>query len=736
MEQNKYKFQIIMSISHFMNYNRGASSISDTLIHVLYILYGIHKQYEIVEEGDSLYFVAHDDKLLFDMFNYFHNQRKPYQMLNLFREISQVPYDDFESIYVDVIKELIESQASYSERYGEFFTPVELTSLIAYFINQDKCLSVFDPFCGTASIVHYFKEHKVSFFGQELHEFIHLLARVNIEARYGEDSNIICADSILQWNSNTFDAVVSCPPFGVQMSVYQSERVKHENNGLNQNLEELFFSRAFELNCAKLVISLEPLSFCYSQKYKEIRRYLIENNYLDTVITLPEKLLYGTSVPCVMIICKRFRDDNLPVRYINAESFFVGDDIKMRSFYLNGFIKTIESDDKTLYGYASREAIVNFDYNLNASLYNYDMTELKEGQETHLLGDLLLDANFVRKHISPLSSYKLYPSGYLKTDTIDIWLSKGKTLDTNYDGRPIANKLYFGDGTSNYLLYSRGASKPRLGLYSGNDEFVCHSGIRVAKINEELVTPEYLVYLIVNHPALKKGNLPLDEYMMLPIAIDNLDNQEAIVAKIKLQYAQRTRAEQEADEKRLGVKQNISDLEHMLGSTQIKINSIIKWLERYDSESADFTKAIKQLRDNVEYMNRIIHYSNADISQESFNMRDQNIVEFINQYADGWRNYGGNYFELEIKNEIDCNQIVAFDKALCTVMLDSILSNALRHSFHKRKDYTDCNRVEISLSMVEYQEKPFVLLSVSNNGDPVPANFTINDYITNLNISY
>ena len=654
----------------------------------------------------------------------------------MYHELSQVPYNDFEINYVDIIKELIESQALYSGQHGEFFTPVELTSLIAYYINQNECLSVYDPFCGTASIVHYLKNPKVSFFGQDINVFTHLLARVNIDARYGEDKNVLCADSIVQWNPNIFDAVVSCPPFGVQMSIYQSEKVKYENSSLNHNLEELFFSRAFVVNCAKLVILLESLSFCYSQKFRMIRKYLIDNNYLDTIITLPDKLLYGTSVPCVMIICKRFRDNNMPVKYINAESFFVGDDIKMRSFYLNGFVKTIESEDKTLYGFATREKIVNFDYNLNASLYNYDMTELKEGQELHPLGDLLLDADFERKHISPLSSFNLFPLGYLKTDTIDIWLSQGKPLEQNYDGRPIGNKLYHCDGTSRYLLYFRGQSKLHLGIYSGNHDFVCHSGIRVVRINENLVTPEYLVYLIVNHPVLKSGNFPLDDFLMFPVVVDSLDNQKAKVASIKQQYAFRTRAEQEADAIRLGVKQNISDLEHMLGPTEKRLNSIISKLEKLSSNNDNYSELIKMLKDNYEYMVRIIQYSNADFSKQTFNITTHNFVDFINKYADAWKNYGGNYFDLAIKIEITHDLAINIDSALLTVMLDSILSNAVRHSFHKRKNYTDYNQVEISLSMVSYLDKPYVLISVSNNGDAIPSNFTIDDYITKGRYSY
>lgn len=73
---------------------------------------------------------------------------------------------------------------------------------------------------------------------------------------------------------------------------------------------------------------------------------------------------------------------------------------------------------------------------------------------------------------------------------------------------------------------------------------------------------------------------------------------------------------------------------------------------------------------------------------------------------------------------------MSFDKTLLTVMLDSILNNAIRHSFHKRKNYTDHNMVLLRLSVVEYKDAPYIQLSVANNGDPIAEGFTIEDYIS------
>ena len=224
--------------------------------------------------------------------------------------------------------------------------------------------------------------------------------------------------------------------------------------------------------------------------------------------------------------------------------------------------------------------------------------------------------------------------------------------------------------------------------------------------------------------------MPLSGYMMLPIVIDSLEIQKKLVDNEIQLYNQKLDAEREADALRLGVKQNVSDLEHMLGSTQLRITKIITRLERVTPANEHFQHLVKSLKDNVEYMNRIIHYNNARIDSESFNLKRGDIAEFINAYVDAWNNYGGEYFKLLIENRLDADVQLSFDKTLFTVMLDSILNNAIRHGFHKRKNYTDHNTVQISLSAVEYNGQPYLQLSVANNGDSIAEGFSITDYIS------
>ena len=79
-------------------------------------------------------------------------------------------------------------------------------------------------------------------------------------------------------------------------------------------------------------------------------------------------------------------------------------------------------------------------------------------------------------------------------------------------------------------------------------------------------------------------------------------------------------------------------------------------------------------------------------------------------------------------SKLDGTPAIFFDKSMLTVMLDSILNNAVRHGFHKRKK--DGNQVLIRLSEVNYKENPYVLLSIANNGEAISDGFTVEDYVS------
>ena len=717
---------------NFMNHARGQMSTSDMFPLMLAFLYSYHKGYYFHVIDDRRFeFPQNDDNLLRDLVMCIPSNTDMHVRVHEFcQELTFIGRDEFNAVYPDVLKGLYDLMSSNGGRSGgEFYTPSEVTKLMAYFVKKEGCTSVFDPFCGTASIVHELADTSapVHFEGQELMQRTALYARLNIDAVYGNDCNISTCDSFGCWNNKHFDAVVSCPPLALRLSERQMWEAEQMNPEYPcRSVEDIMQIRSFHLNHADLTVTLLAHGFCFrGNRDYELRRYLIDNNLVDTIVALPANILYGTAIPTIVLVCKRNRHFGEPVKFIHAEDYFQGDRRK-RTFDYNRFVEMVEGNACDCVE-VSPDEIVKYDYNLNPSLYYKMDFDLKEGQQVIRISELLEPVEGER--ISARDVAEMVSISNLSKDFIEVLLNNGKQSAPS-EVRRNSNCRVFKASDSKYLFAFSNAGESRYGINTDGKGFNCTADIKVYKVNESLVSPEYIAYTLITNNAISKGRMPLSGYMMHPIVIDSLPVQKVIVNKLVQQYDQKVTAEREADAMRLGVKQNISDLEHMLGSTQLRISKIIARLEGATPASENYPHLVKSMKDNIEYMNRVIHYNNARIDSESFNLKEGDIVEFIKGYIDAWNNYGGGYFEIDFVNNLFDNPRMSFDKTLLTVMLDSILNNAIRHSFHKRKNYTDHNMVLLRLSVVEYKDAPYIQLSVANNGDPIAEGFTIEDYIS------
>ena len=722
---------IVASIWHSMSLLRGSIVFQDMPIHILSILYAYHKGYPIHVRNRHIEHSVNNDPLYQDLIHAAPINDAAHGVLcNLQRELEQIDRNHFNKIYAEVLKGLFDrlnTNAGLSN--SEFYTPQEITKLMAFILKQENCTSIYDPFCGTASIAHELSQDtsNIQFDGQEINDRIALYARVNLEATCGSNGEIRICDSTMQWNCQKYDAVVTCPPFNLRLADEQLHAMYNLVPHIGcRSIEGLALIAPFSVNNAQLSVVLATTGFCFrgtngSRDY-ELRRYLIEQNLLDTVIELPSNILYGTSIPSVMLICKRHRMPNTPITFVHAGEYYHGDNRK-RIFDVERLIDMMQTSKADCVDVPYSE-ICKYDYNLNPSLYVNKDFDLKEGQKIVHIGDLITPVEGSRTaNVSNSISIS-----DLSNDFIEILLNNGKVSDIVESRRGISYRSFEASDRKYLLSHTSTPMESRYGIFTDKKSFSCSSSIQVYEVNEEMITPEYLAYILVNNPAIAKSRMSLSNYMSFPLVIDSLENQKELVSKLVQQYTAKVEAEREADAKRLGIKQNISDLEHMLGSTQLRIGKIIKRLESCTPDMANYQQVVKQLKDNVEYMNRIIRYSNANIEQDSVYKKSDDLIEYITSYVDGWINYGNNCFELSVVNELGENPSISFDRNMLTVMFDSILNNAVRHGFHKKK--MDGNIVQIRLSLVERESKPFVLISVANNGVSMMEGFTIDDFIS------
>ena len=696
---------------------------------VLYLLYGIHKQYKAIRVGhNELWFDNEEDEILQHL--YVESIRRDGSLAlswELYQQLTSIPYDSYEQQYKQTIESLllfVSKNAGKSA--GEFLTPTAITKVMSHILKSQGCNSVYDPFCGTSAVAHNLSSLE-KFVGQDLSSKAILISKVIADAYGLNYTEFRCADSICDWDGRHFDAVVACPPFAYRITQDRTIFGAECKDWNFRTLEELFFWRAFNRNQAKVAVLLDSVGFCFRHGGEySIRKYLVDNNLLDMIVALPTNILFETSIPSVIVVCKTNRKEDEPIKFIHAEEYYCGSNVRDRELNSSKVIDAIEQFSGETCVNVPIDSIVENDYNISPVYYSNESITLHDGQKVVRLGDLFIEDD----RRMELDTCDIVSPQDLSVEFIQSLLQRNIATGKNSSRIPSSRFAYSCEDGSSYLaVMSFGINSLRLGLYD-KGVFRCSNGVKFYRINSQEVIPEYLIWMLLNNDSISKGGMPFDNHLTRKVVIDNLEKQRIIVDSLLREYSLRVNAEKEANEQRLGIKRNISDLEHMLGTPQFKIGRIISRLESMQPGDKYYQSDLKALKDNFDYMSRIISFTNAMIDKSSFNLSEGNLNEFLTAYTEGWQNYGRNVFTLKVVNNIADEYAISFDKTLLTVMFDSILNNAAIHGFHKDKRHTDNNTVQIELSMVEYNQKAFACIKVCNNGDPFDESFHLDDYIS------
>ncbi|MDR5609208.1 MULTISPECIES: type I restriction-modification system subunit M [unclassified Arsenophonus] len=285
--------------------------------------------------------------------------------------------------------------ANSGQKAGEYYTPPEVSDLMAELLDPQPGDTICDPACGSASLLmkcgrkvvqdHGSKQYEL--YGQEAIGSTWSLAKMNMFL-HGEDNHKIeWGDTIrnpklLDKNGNLklFDIVTANPPFSLDKwghSDVESDKFGRFRRGLPPKTkgDYAFISHMIETLKPKTgrmgVVVPHGVLFRGSSEGK-IRQKLIEENLLDAVMGLPEKLFFGTGIPAAILIFKKQKVDN-KVLFIDASREFKSgkNQNQLIPENISKIVKIYrEGDSVDKYSYlASLQEISDNDYNLNISRY-------------------------------------------------------------------------------------------------------------------------------------------------------------------------------------------------------------------------------------------------------------------------------------------------------------------------------------------------------------------------------
>lgn len=277
---------------------------------------------------------------------------------------------------------------------GEQFTPQEVSEVLARLAlhNNKNIKSVYDPACGSGSLLLKFAKlipdrNNIKYFGQELVPTNYNLSRINMFLHNisFDKFDIQCGDTLIDprhREEEPFDAIVSNPPYSQSWEgdanplLINDDRYSPAGILAPKAKSDLAFTmhmlKSLSEKGTAAIVEFPGVLYRGGAE-KKIRKYLVDNNFVDTVIQLPDNLFFGVSIAtCIIVLRKSARPDN-SVLFIDASKLFYKDGNKN---YLSA-----ENQDAIVKAYADRKDVQYFtrlvtcqdvaanDYNLSVSSY-------------------------------------------------------------------------------------------------------------------------------------------------------------------------------------------------------------------------------------------------------------------------------------------------------------------------------------------------------------------------------
>ncbi|ELB2790821.1 type I restriction-modification system subunit M [Aeromonas hydrophila] len=323
--------------------------------------------------------------------------------------VAKLDFGDFEDSHIDLFGDAYEFlisnyAANAGKSGGEFFTPQHVSKLIAQLAmhGQSSVNKIYDPACGSGSLLLQAKKHfdahiiEDGFFGQELNHTTYNLARMNMflhNVNY-DKFNIQLGDTLREphfGDDKPFDAIVSNPPYSVKWIGSDDPTLINDDRfapagvlAPKSKADFAFVLHALSYLSAKgrAAIVCFPGIFYRGGAEQKIRKYLVDNNYVETVISLAPNLFYGTTIAVNILVLAKNKKDTT-TQFINAS----GPDYFKRetnnNVLLDAHIKEIMEvfESKANVDHFAKsvpfERIVANDYNLSVSSY----VEAKDSRE-------------------------------------------------------------------------------------------------------------------------------------------------------------------------------------------------------------------------------------------------------------------------------------------------------------------------------------------------------------------
>ena len=336
-------------------------------------------------------------------------ENKNRTLAKIIKGIEELDFGDFEDNEIDLFGDAYEFlisnyAANAGKSGGEFFTPQNVSKLIAQLAmhKQTHVNKIYDPACGSGSLLLQAKKHfdnhiiEEGFFGQEVNHTTYNLARMNMflhNINYSK-FNITLGDTLLHphfGDEKPFDAIVSNPPYSIKWignddpTLINDDRFAPAGVLAPKSKADFAFvlhALSYLSSKGRAAIVCFPGIFYRGGAEKKIRKYLVDNNFVETIIALPPNLFYGTSIAVNILVLSKNKTEN-KTQFIDAsgEDFFkkATNNNVLEDKHIEKIMKIFDDKEDVEYVAISvdNDQIADNDYNISVHCY----VELKDTRE-------------------------------------------------------------------------------------------------------------------------------------------------------------------------------------------------------------------------------------------------------------------------------------------------------------------------------------------------------------------
>ncbi|MGL6178064.1 MAG: type I restriction-modification system subunit M [Tannerellaceae bacterium] len=336
-------------------------------------------------------------------------ENKNSRLAAVLKGVDELDFGKFEDNQIDLFGDAYEFlisnyAANAGKSGGEFFTPQSVSKLIAQLAmhKQTNVNKIYDPAAGSGSLLLQAKKHFDShviqdgFYGQEINHTTYNLARMNMflhNINY-DKFNIALGNTLIDpqfGDDKPFDAIVSNPPYSVNWIGSDDPTLINDDRfapaGVLAPKSKADF--AFVLHAlsylspkGRAAIVCFPGIFYRGGAEQKIRKYLVDNNFVETVISLAPNLFFGTSIAVnILVLAKNKKDTKTQFIDASGEDFFkkVTNNNVLEAKHIESIMAIFDSKEDVAHVAKSidNKLIAENDYNLSVSSY----VEAKDNRE-------------------------------------------------------------------------------------------------------------------------------------------------------------------------------------------------------------------------------------------------------------------------------------------------------------------------------------------------------------------